>query len=101
MKSNSISEKGVFSSFSFIFFASSCRTIFGMSPSRVAKAKSSYRYLSPAMLICGRQVTMSRRRYEEMDVRRPLPVPAKLVSRRCVGPSGGQPYPAGTMVRNS
>jgi hypothetical protein len=41
-----------FSPLSFIFFASSCRTIFGMSPSRVANAKSSYRYLSPAILIC-------------------------------------------------
>jgi hypothetical protein len=41
VKSNWISEKGVLSSFSFIFFASSCRTIVGISPSRVAKAKSS------------------------------------------------------------
>ena len=49
----------------------------------------------------GRQVTMSRRRYEEMDMCRPLPVAAKLVQQALRRPVGGQPYPAGMMVRNS
>jgi hypothetical protein len=43
----------------------------------------------------GRQVTVSRCRYEEMDVRRSLPVPAELVQQALGGPVGRAPIARG------
>ena len=51
-KSNSISTNGLFRPRSRIAFGSALRITPGISSSRVANAKSSCRYSSPAMLIC-------------------------------------------------
>ena len=48
-----------------------------------------------------RQVTMSRRRYEEMDVCRSLPMTAKLVQQALGRSVGRTAVSGGMMVRNS